>query len=188
VIKINEINIGKKVQDFRTARNITVRGLSSLSGITGSMISQIEHNQVNPSINSLKLIAKALEIPLYYFFQDDADSQDLIVRKEERKTIGLPNQQDIMYELLTPDVKGAIEFCMMSIPANSDTGEVTQSHNGEEVAYVVEGNVHIVLGAGDRHELFQGDSIRIPTMTNHRWENKSNDIVKVIFAITPPSF
>lgn len=152
------------------------------------MISQIEHNQVNPSINSLKLISKALRIPLYYFFQDDVASQDLIVRNDERKTIGLPDQQDITYELLTPDVRGAIEFCLMSIPAGSDSGKTAQSHNGEEVAYVVEGSVQIILGTDDRHELSKGDSIRIPTMMPHRWENKFKNMAKVIFAITPPSF
>ena len=39
---MEELNIGKKIQDFRNASNTSVRELSKKSGITASMLSQIE--------------------------------------------------------------------------------------------------------------------------------------------------
>lgn len=184
---MDELNIGKKIQGFRSARNLSVRELSSMSGITASMLSQIERDLVNPSINTLKSISKALEVPIFFFFKDDTDTKDLIVRKDKRKTIGFPDQKEVTYDLLTPDVNGSIEFCMMYIPYNSDSVEVAQSHNGEEVAYVMEGIVDIVMDRS-RYTLVEGDSIRIPALSEHKWENHNQEMVKVIFAITPPSF
>ena len=65
---MEDLNIGKKVQKLRIQNGISVRKLSSIAGITPSMLSQIENEQVNPSINTLRAIASALNAPLYHFF------------------------------------------------------------------------------------------------------------------------
>ena len=184
---MEELNIGKKIQDFRNARNTSVRELSKKSGITASMLSQIERGLVNPSINTLRSIANTLDVPLFYFFKEDPEKEELVVRKNNRKTIGFPNQSDVRYDLLVPNTLGTIEFCMMEIPNNSKSVEKAESHKGEEVAYVIEGRVDIIV-AGIRYSLDEGDSIRIPPMTDHKWENIDTKLAKVIFAVTPPSF
>ncbi len=184
----NDVNIGKNVQEYRNAKQISIKKLSELTGITSSMISQIEKNQVNPSINSIKSIANALEIPLFYFFQEEMPSTNIVVRSNERKIIGIPSNQDVTYELLTPDVQGEIEFCLMTLPAKTNTGDEYQSHTGEEVAIVINGEVEITMLNSETTLLKTGDSIRIRPQTKHMWNNVTNFQSQVIFAITPPSF
>ena len=184
---MEDLEIGKKVRSYRTERKMTIRELAQQTGLTPSMLSQIERDQVNPSINTLKMISKVLGVPMFYFFKEDVQVQDLVVRRDMRKTIGRPEHKDVRYDLLTPDISGSIEFCLMRIPPESDSMLVPQSHSGEEVAYVDEGDVEITV-AGVCYELHEGDSIRIPQFTEHTWKNKSDQMVKVIFALTPPSF
>lgn len=184
----NNINIGKKVQDYRNEKDISIKKLSELTGITSSMISQIERNQVNPSINTIKNIANELDIPLFYFFQEDIPSKEIIVRSDKRKTLGIPDNQDVTYELLTPNSQGDIEFCLMTIPPKTNTGEEYQKHTGEEVAYVVSGEVEIEIVGIEKIILKSGDSIIILPQNKHRWNNFTNFQSQVIFAITPPSF
>lgn len=183
---MEEINLGKKVLEFRTMRGMTLRELANRSGMTASMLSQIERDLVNPSISTLKSIAQALDVPMFKFFKDDIPQVQMIVRKGENRTIGHPDA-DLAYTLLTPDTRGNIEFCMMSIPAGMTSGKNPQEHMGEEVAYVIKGPVEIQI-AGAAYSLNEGDSIRIPPMTPHQWENTGVASVQVIFAITPPSF
>lgn len=184
---MGNINIGKKLQFYREQKNMTMRELAEKSGITPSMLSQIENGQVNPSINSLKMISMALNIPMFKFFITDEDTKKYIVRKNSRKTIGWPGEEDIVYWLLTPDISGDIEFCIMEIPPHMNKEGVVQNHIGEEVAYILEGPVNILLD-GTPYTLYSGDSLIIPPLTDHRWENSSNQTVKIIFALTPPSF
>ena len=47
---MDDLNLGKKLQMYRTSRSMSIRELSDATGITASMLSQIEHEQVNPSI------------------------------------------------------------------------------------------------------------------------------------------
>lgn len=181
----NELMIGKKVQAFRIARGMTLRELADKAGITPSMLSQIERDLANPSISTLKSISKVLSIPIFLFFKNE--NEDLVVRADQRKSIGIADGTDLKYELLTSNTNGSIEFCLMRIPPQNASGDNFQNHNGEEVAYILKGEVDIII-SGTTYNLTQGDSIRIPPQSEHIWKNHTNNEVQVIFAITPPSY
>lgn len=181
------LNIGQKIQRYRNQRGLSLRGLAEKTGITASMISQIENNSVNPSINTLKTLAETLDFPLYVLFQEENDpEQELIVRKGEYRSIGNRNSE-VAYNLLTADTRGSIEFVLMEIPPQTFTADKEHTHTGEETSYVEYGNVDIWLN-GEKFRLHTGDAIRIPAGTLHRWFNPGDEMVRVIFAVTPPSF
>ena len=184
---MNEVNISKKITEYRTSKNLTIKDLANMISVTPSLLSQIEKGTANPSINTLKQISKALDIPLFNFFINDESTENLIVRKENRKKIMFSEDDSFAYELLTPNSQGAIEFMLMKIPPKTSSSKELFSHKGEEVAYVVEGAVTLNL-MNKEINLNSGDSVRIPPHSKHKWENTSDDECKVIFAVTPPSF
>ena len=183
---MEEINIGSRVQEFRKRGGLSLRELAAQAELSPSMLSQIESNTVNPSINTLKNIAAALHVPLFQFFKDDVPADRLIVRSGENRIIGRMGEE-VLYKLLTPDISCAIEFCLMEIPAGIASSDVPREHTGEEVAYVIEGEIDLHLN-GTIHHLGCGDSVRIPPMNPHRWVNRYGTVFKAVFAITPPSF
>lgn len=184
---MEDLNIGKKIQELRAKQGLSIRKLSSAAGITASMLSQIENDQVNPSINTLRALANALDAPLYHFFKEESEDQP-VVTPALRKTIGRKDEPDVLYELLTPDTRGSIEFCMMVIPPGTSSTAHAQSHVGEEVAFFYSGELVDIEIETRRFTLRQGDSVRIPPQAQHIWHNHTNAPVQVIFAITPPSF
>lgn len=115
---------------------------------------------MNPSINTLKSLAAALQVPLFKFFQDENKEEKVIVRKGKYKIIGRP-EEEVVYQLLTPDVSGMIEFCSMTVPPGQVSSEREMEHVGEEVAYVMTGAVRIYM-EGKEYELGEGDCVRIP--------------------------
>lgn len=184
---MEEINIGAKVQEYRSQRQYSLRELAARADITPSMLSQIENNTANPSINSIRAIAAALDVPIFKFFQcDDVVSEKLIVRKGNYIQLGSA-QEGVVYDLLTSDLSGSIEFCKMEIPPHSVTSSKARAHVGEEVAYVMSGSIHIRMN-GKEFELGEGDSVKIPAGVSHVWENVTDTVSNIIFAITPPSF
>ena len=185
--QMENLNIGSKVQEYRTLRKYSLRKLADLAELTPSMLSQIENNTTNPSINTLKAIAAALDVPMFKFFLDDQPVSDkLVVRKGNYMTLG-HSTEGVTYQLLTPDLSGQIEFCLMEITPRSVTASKARSHRGEEVAYVISGSVDLMLD-GHRVSLNAGDSVRIPVGMEHVWTNNTDALATVIFAITPPSF
>ena len=65
---MNEINLGLKIKKFRTDQKLSLKELAEMINSTSALLSQIEKGVTNPSINTLKGLSKALNIPLYKFF------------------------------------------------------------------------------------------------------------------------
>lgn len=184
---MSDVNIGEKIIEYRSQKKLTIKEVASKAGVTPSMLSQIERGLSNPSINTLKMIAKALEVPLFNFFKENKASEDLVVRKEKRVKLTLPENNNLMYEMLSPTSSGDIQFMSMSLTSNEATSEILMNHIGEEVAIVLEGKIDLEL-ENEIITLNEGDSVKILPHMNHRWVNNYKEPSKVIFALTPPSF
>lgn len=61
------LQLGQKIKGYRTRKNLTIKELAAQSEITSSMLSQIERGQANPSLNTIRLLSKALHEPMYLF-------------------------------------------------------------------------------------------------------------------------
>ena len=184
---MNEVDISKNITEYRKRKSLTIKELANLIGVTPSLLSQIEKGTANPSINTLKQISSALEIPLFNFFINDDLTEELVVRKGNRKKIMFAEDDNFTYELLTPNSQGDIEFMLMKIPAGESSSKELFSHKGEEVAYVTKGFVKLYLKSSII-ELNCGDSVKILPHSDHKWVNDTDDECEVIFAVTPPSF
>lgn len=182
----DELNLGHKVQYFRKKNGLSIRDLAALTSLSPSMLSQIENNSVNPSINALRSVAAALNVPLFQFFKSDTPLNERIVRKGNNMIIGHPDE-DAMYKLLTPNTNSTIEFCLMEIPAGEASSDIPRKHDGEEVTYVISGQVDLEMD-GNIYHMLQGDSVQIPPQSPHRWVNNYSEEFKAVFAVTPPSF
>ena len=150
---------------------MNIKDLAKLTGVTSSLLSQIERGLANPSLNTLNAIAKVLEVPLFSFFTTSANTKELVVKADRRKKMILPERENILYELLSPDLSGAIELALMKLTPSSDSSEELLEHQGEEVAFVMEGKVNLVLD-NSKIELDTGDSVRIPMGMKHKWINE----------------
>ncbi|TKJ02654.1 helix-turn-helix transcriptional regulator, partial [Bacillus cereus] len=82
---MENIDIGKKIEKQRKEKSLTSKELAKMANITPSMLSQIERGSANPSIQTLKVLAKALDVPTFSFLLEDTNTDDLIVRSHKRK-------------------------------------------------------------------------------------------------------
>ena len=179
---MNDINIGEKIAQNRKNKGLSIRDLAKLAEVTPSLLSQIERGLANPSVNSLKSIANALNVPLFTFFTSEVIKEDLIVRGDSRKKVILPGADNVIYEILSPGISDYLEFAIMDLSPKSSSCTDYIHHNGYEIAYVLEGKVTLVLD-DEVFELNKDDSVKIPVGLKHRWENNSEEMAKVIFAV-----
>ena len=185
-IIMDKLGLGKKIQEYRKRKDLTIKELAEKVEVTASLLSQIERGLADPSLNTLRMLSNALEIPMFNLFIEDVDKQDLIVRSESRKKVAVPSD-NAEYALLSPDLSGTLEMVLMTVPAKKQSARELLAHTGEEVAFILKGPLTLYLE--DSIEVLKdGDSVKIPPGLKHRWENKGNTDAKIIFAITPPSF
>jgi len=188
------VNVGQKINQLRTLKNMTTKELAQKSGISAGMISLLESGSTQGSVETLRKVAKVLDTTLAFLFEDEDDKKIktdhesfCVVRKNKRKKISFP---DPLYkcELLVPDLQGDIEFVLVELEANRVTDELLpHTRGGEECDLVMSGVIEVQVGE-NCYTLYEGDCIRFNPEIPHKIENKSNTKASYISVITPPSF
>ncbi len=179
--------IGKKIAELRKKRNLSIRELAEKAGVTSSLLSQIERGLANPSLNTLKIIAKVLDEPMFSFFIPAVVTEDLVLRENKRKRIVLPENQKLEYQLLSPDLSGNIEMILLKLPPHHNSSEEPVKHKGEEIVYVIEGELSLYID-NKTITLNNGDSVKILPYMKHQFKNRTDRDAVIIFAVSPPSF
>jgi transcriptional regulator with XRE-family HTH domain len=180
---VNEI--GARIRARRLELSYTLLDVARSAGLTKSFLSQVERGRNSPSIATLRAIAEALRVPMFYFFQGE-QTQEIVVRREDRRVLSSP-RSGFDYELLTPDVRHSLEMVIINIEPGHSTSLRAKAHEGEECAIVIEGAVDVEVG-GAVHQLAQGDSIYVDATQPHRYCNSGRARATLISAMTPPSF
>ncbi len=167
---------------------MTLNELSEITGLTASYLSQLERDIIEPSLASLRKIAKAFSVPIYTFLDDESKDHTLI-RCDERKKLDLPNSS-ITYEFLTPmsfekDSPGNLEVIYYELNPLSWSSDDFIIHSADECIFIIEGSIELYLSE-EKYELNSGDSIFIKRNIPHRFYNPSkNKKVKGVSSISP---
>lgn len=88
---------------------------------------------------------------------------------------------------MSPDFTGTLATALMNIPPNTSSSESLLEHKGEEVAFVLEGEIKVYL-SDEEYILDTGDSVKIPAYMKHKWEKNFNSNATILFSVTPPAF
>lgn len=182
--------VGTQVRSIRKEAGLTLEQLSELSGLSTGIVSQIERGLANPSFATLAQLAHGLGIPVGRLFQVSDQSRSPVVRRSERRTLGghgIGADDGSRYELLTPDLNGALEATWVETPPGYDTSATPFRHQGEEFGLILSGRKDVYLD-GKRHELHAGDSIRYLSTIPHWYANPGDEVCTAIWVSTPPTW
>ena len=151
-------HLGQTIIHYRKKEGLTIRQFAEQSGISTSLISQIERGQANPSLSVLELLAKALNVPLYTLFVNEINYETLISRKKSRKKIYRQDNNHIVNDVLTPDLmKTYIKLLMMELNPHTNTTDSHYVHSDkEEIAVITKGTAVVVL-EGNEYVLDEGE-------------------------------
>jgi len=182
--------LGAQIRVLRKQRGFTLERLSERSGLSMGIVSQIERGMANPSFATLAQLAHGLDIPVARLLHVSDGARSPVVRKGERRRIdghGIGVEPESLYELLTPDLHGALEVLWLETPPGHDTSATPFTHNGEEVGIVLSGSLDVYID-GVCHHLDAGDSIRYSSSVPHWYHNVGEEKCTAIWVVTPPSW
>jgi transcriptional regulator with XRE-family HTH domain len=178
-------SIGLRIRKRRADFGFSLRDLAKKADLTASFISQIERGITSPSLNSLRRIAEALEVPLLYFMTDTT-KRSPVVRKDARPHLDF-DESAVSYKLLTPDMSHKMEVIEGSLEAG--TGNIVRklSIPTEEFILVLSGVLAVCVN-DERHILNPGDCIYFEGEQLTEISCESAEKVSWISVITPPVF
>lgn len=110
----------------------------------------------------------------------------LVVRADDRSRLQI-GSEGLVYELLTPNLKGRLEVLETTVPPGFSNKESPFGHNGEECVVVISGQLRVGVGEEENY-LEEGDAITYDSARPHWWVNESEEDARLIGVVTPPSF
>lgn len=177
--------IGEKINARRSEMGLSLRALAKEVDLTASFLSQIERDQADPSIKSLRKIADALGVPMLYFLSEDSAANP-VVRKDRRKRLLIP-ESGVTYELLTPDLDRKMEMFLGEVKPSDQNIAFPLPFSTEECILVLEGKIRVTLGDSD-YDLEEGDSIYFDCSSLNRLIATGGAPAKFVSAVTPAVF
>lgn len=181
-------NIGNKIKEIRTSKNLTLKQLSEKTNLSIGFLSQVERGLSNIAIDSLQDVANALEVEITVFIQGDQEdeSKNPVIRNFEKKCSVI---NPILHSYNMTHFSEELSFLpreyhlMPNINAENDSLE-TYHHIGQEWIYVIEGILTVTIQR-QQYDLYPGDCITIDSQFDHNWCNRTNKVTRFITINTP---
>lgn len=151
--------------------------MARASGISASLLSQVERGICNPSIRTMILIADALDVEVADLFADLPASGP--VMPAGRRTTE-PVAPGVRAAVLGRSTDACSELAELVVEAGGRTRPRPAPHHGFEAGYVAEGEITLELG-GERHRMIAGDSVSFPSSVPHRVLNEGSHPARLIW-------
>lgn len=176
--------LGKRVSETRRRKGLSLRALAQEVGVSAGFLSQIENDQVVPSLTSLRGMATALSVPVSYLV-DDYPAGNPVVRVNERIKLAYPGSE-VNRELLTPGFGHALQAFAVTLRQGEASMEGPVSHPSEELVIVLEGELTVELGSEEYH-LTEGDAMLYNARIPHNNRSSSPNGAYYFVINTPPT-
>jgi transcriptional regulator with XRE-family HTH domain len=175
--------LGNIIKQTRLDQGKTIKDVAKEANVTISLLSQIENNKANPSINSLLAIGKVLNVPVGSFFDEHEVESGPVVKSYKRRAIR--TQDGVTYYLLTPLRKDLLMEFKYTVYEKGGTSGHYHKHEGAECGIVFEGRLEIIQ-EGEIFVLEAGDSIYLDSTKPHTMKNAYDGRTITIWVDSPP--
>ena len=183
-------DIGQKIKHLRSSKNLTLDQLANMSGVSKSMLSQIERNKTNPTVGTLWSLTGALGMEI----------GELLGSKP--KTSKKPPSIATMKAHETPEIQSADGKCILRIlgplelvshiewyDIRIEKGGILSSEphvlGTREHLTVLEGEINIYTADEDKI-LSKGDTARYNADVQHNIKNTGKSEAHIILIVNSP--
>ncbi len=186
VLQSENASLGAHIRARRSELNMGVRDLARATGLSATFISRLEHGKANPTLDTLRAIANALDTPLFRLLAGADERNPVVRRRQRRRTVIAPGHVSI--ELMVPDLYH--KMVLFQVHATAADGNLVGPPlmvPTEECLIVVQGSIAVTAG-GQVYRLQAGDSIYVEGRSLESIRVTSEGEASFISAMTPPAF
>ena len=162
---------------------MSLRELAAATGLSPTLLSQVERGVTDPSLKSLRSIAEVFGQSVSALFDDGAVPAVHISREGERSRVVSPRGY-VQFERLAPG-NGQLEVLRGLLGPGEVSSDGPSSHPSIECTYVVAGTLTVTVGDA-RYEVTAGEAITIGPDQPHLYSNDGAGKVEFVQAVTPP--
>jgi transcriptional regulator with XRE-family HTH domain len=188
-LEVKALKIGSKVRELRQKKHFTLQDVAAKTGLSKPFLSQIENDHVVPPVATLLKLARAFDVGLAYFFQDEVGIDRIAITRRherlrvERRPHHRKGEVNYIYEALdTKKTNKHMEPFLVEFPVQDTSEMIFMNHDGEEFLHVLEGTLE--FRSIDRVEVLEpGDSIYFESELSHSFRCLGDKPAKAIVVV-----
>lgn len=181
-----ETALGTTIRRLRVIKGLRLRDLAGRSACSESLLSKIENSRASPSLTMLHRIAHSLDVTVPALFAAPTAVAGVVVRQGERPSMSIDAKGSRLEQLVASESGHLLEG-NLHVLAPGGGSEGTLAHDGEEVGFVVTGELELTV-AGKTYRLASGDSFAFRSDMPHSHRNPGKTETRVVWVSTPPTF
>ncbi len=181
--------LGPKLRKLRLRKKIALADLAKHTGLSPSMLSQLENGKMIPTLPTLARIAMVFDVGLEHFFGDRrAGKYFSIVRAGER--MRFPERADApspayFFECLAFPAQGKSMQAYVAEFPPATPRSADHVHDGTELLFVLSGMV-VVRVLNEDHELATGDALYMDSSEPHSYRATGPATARAVVVTLPP--
>jgi transcriptional regulator with XRE-family HTH domain len=150
--------LGSRVKDLRSARGWSLDALAKASGVSRSMLSQIERDQANPTVAVTLRIARAFGMSLGDLLEMEGVTSAMTVIRANDHAYHYQSDKDCQIRTLSPlNLEKDVEFYEIGLEPGGALRSAAHFRGTQEFLTVLKGQIR-VESATDSEDLSTGDS------------------------------
>lgn len=159
--------IGRKVQRLRQAYKMSLDDLAAKSGVSKSVLSQIERDQNNPTLSTIWRICKALNITVEEIVREETDPRVFDLVTEQSTPVIHSEDGKCMLRILGPiTTVNWLQWYEVFVEPGGELDSEEHDFGTLENLTVLEGKLAIETG-DDKGYVEAGETIRYPADRSH---------------------
>lgn len=166
-------HFAKSLSQLRQAANKSMQALATDAKVSKSMISKIERNEVQPTLDVAGRLAKALGKTLSEMLHAPQNSNIIFLPRNEQ-AIWEDNEKQIKRRNISPIFEGLnIEWVQITLPVNTSVEKCAVKNGPEKYFLVTKGLLEIEINQ-QVFKLTPGDSLYFDASQEHIIKNISD--------------
>ena len=188
-LSVKALKLGSKIRELRLKKNYTLQDVAAKTGLSKPFLSQIENDHVVPPVATLLKVARAFNVSLAHFFQDEVGSDKIAITRHnerirvEKRPHHRKGEVNYVYETLeTKKTDKQMEPFLVEFPVQDSSEMVFMNHDGEEFLHVLEGTLE--FRSVSRVEVLEsGDSIYFESDLSHSFRCLGEKAARAIVVV-----
>lgn len=175
------VDVGGRLRELREERNLSMRALARMSGLSANALSMIERGKSSPSVSTLYKLAEAMEVPITSFFRTDSPQNDIVFIKGNTRT-RIPFHRGLWEGLGGENFSGHVEPFLLTLESGANSGRFPMAHSGHEFVMCLRGQLEYQV-ENQHFTLEPGDSLIFAAELKHQWRNPGNTVTNAVFVL-----
>ena len=177
--KVNMMFLGQKLRKLRKEQNLTQLELAQQVGITNGQVSTIERGVSSPSLSTLHRIARALNVPMHEFFEDDAKKDVKLIRQGKGRKVANTSENFSIEVVLARSNRGGFNVLNLEVESGELKLSPRPSTPDEYFMHILQGKCEMEI-QGDNHVLDPGDSIFVKAQKEQIIRNVGREELRIL--------